>query len=77
MEVKRTDTASRWTEAVRPAALDPFPDVYTAIGATCEIRFNLCFQLKSQGNAHLFDKLEQLTFCCTGITKEQDIEIAS
>jgi hypothetical protein len=29
-----TETESRWTEAVRPAALEPFPDVYTAIGAT-------------------------------------------
>ena len=31
-----TETASRCTEAVKPAALEPLPEVYTAIGATCE-----------------------------------------
>lgn len=31
---------SRITEAVRPAALDPLPEVYTAIGATLWTNFN-------------------------------------
>ena len=34
-ELKLTDTGSRCTAAVRPAALEPLPEVYTAIGATC------------------------------------------
>jgi hypothetical protein len=36
-KLKLTETASRWTTAVNPAALEPFPEVYTAIGATCRI----------------------------------------
>ena len=34
--------ASRMTEAVRPAAEDPLPDVYTAMGATLSTNLRSC-----------------------------------
>ena len=40
--MKLRELGSRITEAVRPAAEDPLPDVYTAIGATLSTNFNSC-----------------------------------
>lgn len=40
--LKLTDTGSRCTAAVKPAALEPLPEVYTAIGATCSFHMK-CF----------------------------------
>ena len=37
---EHTDAGSLMTEAVRPAALLPFPDVYTPMGATFSTNFN-------------------------------------
>ena len=37
-----TETGSLWTEAVRPAALEPFPEVYTAMGATFSTNLRSC-----------------------------------
>lgn len=33
---------SRITDAVKPAALEPFPDVYTPIGETFSTNFSSC-----------------------------------
>ena len=40
--MKLLDTGSLITDAVRPAALLPFPDVYTPIGETFSTNFNNC-----------------------------------
>ena len=37
--IKLRETGSRITEAVRPAALLPFPDVYTPMGETFSTNF--------------------------------------
>lgn len=37
-----TDPGSLITDAVKPAALDPLPEVYTAIGETFSTNFNNC-----------------------------------
>lgn len=64
----RTETESRCTEAVRPAALDPLPDVYTAMGAT----WKQCEQsagVPKERQQYLLDELEQLTLRSAGVSQ--------
>jgi hypothetical protein len=65
---------SRCTDAVKPAADEPFPEVYTEIGETYEFSFR---QHNSSGidrawldGFDLFYEFEQLRFGCSGISQQ-------
>lgn len=64
----RTETESRCTDAVKPAALEPLPEVYTAMGATCSDRVSTSLLFSSHTDTNLLDKFEKLTFRCTWVS---------
>lgn len=70
-----TVIGSLCTAAVKPAALLPFPEVYTEMGeayahASIPIHSN-------RPTTDLLDKLQQLRLGSTGVTEQQHIDIPS